>query len=177
MRLIRNHLIPKTWIEWLVVVVIAAILVALLLPEPKWAASGSIEVPVRVYVFDAETIEPVEGAHVALIRGPIPGDRLGFVEYQDHFDSGWRAMKEGWFGETTQADGFATVECEIPTGSSHKNPESCAHASLFWILVSSDDHVRVAVPLRYQSIPTKSLREEGVLPVFVGVVRREVEEE
>ena len=177
MRLIREYLIPKTWIEWLVVVAIAAILVALVIPETKWAADGSIDVPVRVHVFDADAMQPIEGARVALIRGPLAGDSVALDEYRDRFESGWKAMKDGWFGETTQADGFATIDCKMPTGSSHKNPESRAHASLFWVLVSSDDHQRVAVPLRYQSIPTKSLQEEGVLPVFVGVVRREVEEE
>ena len=62
MRASLQQIIPKTWLEWLVVVAIAVVLAALLLAQPKWAADGSIDVLVQVHVFDAETMRPIQGA-------------------------------------------------------------------------------------------------------------------
>ena len=183
MRLIREYLIPKTWIEWLVVVAIVAVLVALVVPETKWAADGSIDIPVRVHVFDAETMRPIQGARVAVVRGPVALEGASLGEHQDDFSRAWATILDGQHGDTTSADGIATIDYSFHTSASYKtsesirNPTMRAHVRSHWIFVASEFHDRVAVPLRYQSIPTKSLREEGVLPAFVGLVRRESEEE
>ena len=104
-------------------------------------------------------------------------------EHQEQFSGAWAVVEEDQFGGVTQADGIATIEYRFDTSASHKtspsirNPNMRAHTRFHWVFVASEIHDKVAVPLRYEAIPTKSLRETGVLPVYVGLVRRESEEE
>jgi hypothetical protein len=168
-----QRLLPKSWLEWLLVASILTFLVALLVPSVKWASSGTIEAVVRVVVFDAETAEPVPNAEVAIVRLlPTTGHR-DLSEYHTPLSSAWGQFTEGQIRHKTDAAGIANIPTEFGTGASHVHPESQAHTSFYWILVSTTDHGKCAIPLRYVSIPTKTLRQNGVVPAHVGLARQE----
>ena len=164
--------LPKTLLEWLVIAVIIAILVALVLPDSEWASSGTIVVPVHVVVFDGGTALPIKDAVVGIVRAPPATGDFAHDEYREAFSSAWSAMAKGEFGSRTGADGSVTIEFEFPTGASHVNPEPRAHTRWFWLLVSSKKYRAVVVPLRYESISTKSLREQRILQAYVGLLDR-----
>lgn len=172
MRLRLSMALPKTFLEWLVIAVIIAILVALVLPDSEWAASGSIVVPVHVVVFDGKTTLPIANAVVGIVRAPPASGDFALDEYREPFSSAWSAMAKGEFGSRTGADGSVTIEFEFPTGASHVNPEPRAHTRWFWLLVSSKEYGAAVVPLRYESIATKSLREQKILRAYVGLLHR-----
>lgn len=161
--------LPKTLLEWLVIAAIIAILVALLLPAREWASSGTIVVPVHVVVFDGETMLPITDAVVGIFRaGPATEDFSRDV-YRETFSSAWSTMAKGEFGSRTGADGSVTIEFEFPTGASHVNPEARAHTRWYWLLVSSKEYGAAVMPLRYESITTKSLRQQKILQAYVGL--------
>ncbi len=58
--------------ELLLLIAIIAVVVALILPVTKWAASGNIRFPVRVLVFDAVRGRPIANAHVSSEKSHPP---------------------------------------------------------------------------------------------------------
>lgn len=165
--LLKAH--PKTLIEWLVIAAIVAILVAVVVPQPKWASSGSVTIPVDVVVFDARSATPIEGAFVAIVWAPPATGEFELHEYFDRLSSGFSAINK--IVAKTNGAGIATIDREFRTGASHKRPISHAHTSWYWVLVSADDYGSVAVPLRYESITSKELKALGRLPAYVGLAR------
>ena len=177
MRLRPSMALPKTLLEWLIIAVIIAILVALVLPDSEWASSGTIVVPVHVVVFDGGTALPIADAVVGIVRAPPASGDFALDEYREPFSSAWSAMAKGEFGSRTGADGSVTIEFEFPTGASHVNPEPRARTRWYWLLVSSDGYGAAVVPLRYESISTKSLREQRILQAYVGLWDRKPQTE
>jgi hypothetical protein len=177
MRLRLSMAWPKTILEWLVIAVIIAILVALVVPDVEWASSGTIVVPVHVVVFDGKTMLPLADAVVGIVWAPPASGDSTLDKYREPFSSAWIAMARGEFGSRTGADGSVTIEFEFPTGASHVNPESRAHTRWYWLLVSSKENGAAVVPLRYESISTKSLREQRMLQAYVGLLDRRPETE
>jgi len=111
---------PKI-LEWLILAAVVAILIALVLPQTKWAASGEINVPVLITVFDAQTITPIPEAVVGIVRAPVSAELLD-LEYCENVSSGIARLQE--FGSTTNEAGQVTIEQRINTGASHKRPVS-----------------------------------------------------
>ena len=158
-----------TLVEWLAIVAIIVVLVALLIPPVQWASSGDIEFPVRVRVFDAATAEPIAGARVAVIRGPHVASEL--ESYRDFFPGDWfdhlTPEKQGLTG----ADGSAVVVYTFKTGASNRNPTPRAHLGNAWAVVKSKGYGGTAVPVRHNSIPTSELRRQNELLVLIGLLR------
>jgi hypothetical protein len=171
MRLQLSTALPKTVLEWLIIAVIIAIIVLLLLPASEWASSGTINVPVHVVVFDGETASPISDAVVAIIWAPPATGDFALERYHEYFSAAWKSMAAGKMGVSTGPDGSITIDFEFRTGASHVNPEPRAHTRWYWLLVSAEDYGAVAVPLRYDSMTTKSLRQQKSLPAYVGLVR------
>lgn len=159
------------WREWTVLVLIALALAALLVPSPQWAASGTMRVPVRVVVFDAETGAPIAGALVAIVRAPPVTREFAPTESTELFSAWWLAFDRGQILMRTLADGAVTIPTEFTTGFSDKNPEPRAHTRWQWVLVQADGYGRVAAPLRHESMTTESVRREGTLTTAVGMGR------
>ncbi len=173
MRTFLQKVWPKTLIEWLILIAIVAILVALLLPPVKWASSGSVTIPVDIVVFDAMTAAPIEGADVAIVWAPPATGEFQLHEYTERISPGLQAM-DG-IAATTNDSGMATIDHEFRTGANYERPQTHAHTRWYWLLVSADGYGTVAVPLRYESMTSAELRRQGRLPAYVGLVRFESE--
>lgn len=159
---------PKTLLEWLILVAVVAILVAIILPGAKWASSGELNVPVVVTVFDATTIMPISKAVVGIVRAPVVEELLS-NEYCENVTLGAARLRE--FGTITNESGKATIVQTFDTGANHNRPVSHAHTASHWVLATAEGYGTVAIPLRYQSIETKKLMSQGHLPAFVGLVK------
>jgi hypothetical protein len=178
MSAVWSRIVPKTLIEWLVVAAIAAVLIALLVPPVQWA-DGSIKVPVKVVVFNPETGQPVQDARVAIVRGLPASEEFSLADHRERL-SGLRELLvagdlgtlNGSVGAGTGRDGTVTLDVEFRTGASHRNPVPRAHTRWYWVLVSADRCGTVAVPLRYESLTTKQLREQQTLSAYVGLLPR-----
>jgi len=157
-------------VKSLVLVTIIAILVALLLPGAKWAADGSIEIPVRVRVFDAAEARPIQGAEVAIFRAPAPLPTFAIDEYRDRFSREYLEQVAAHDRHVTSNDGSVVIVHEFRTGASHKNPEFRAHLSWAWVMVVAQGYGTVVVPVRYESAPTNDIQKQGELFVAVGLM-------
>ena len=166
----RLRLRRPSLVESLVLVSIIAILVALLLPGAEWAADGPIEVPVRVRVFDAAEARRIPSAEVAIFRAPPPLPDFAIDEYRGRFSREYLEQVSANDPHVTGDDGSVVIVHEFRTGASHKNPEFRAHLSWEWVMVSAKGYGTVVVPVRYESAPTKVIREQGELFVAVGLM-------
>src|SRR5690606_10627077 len=145
-----SKIYPKTIIEWLIAVVVIAILVALLLPPVRWASSGSVALPIEVVVFDMQTGLPIDGAQVTLVRAPPPTDKLDIQELSASFSTALARINER--GVRSNPSGIAQIDQEFATGANHDQPVSHAHTESYWVLVSATKYGHVAMPLRYESL-------------------------
>ena len=160
---------PTSRVEWLIVIAILVILLALVVPSAKWASSGTIEIPVHVVVFDASDATPIANALVAIVRAPPGSGEYSLDEYRDRLSPDLLVMRDGIDHHETGTDGAATIECRFPTGASHLHPEARAHIHWYWVMVSAEGFGAVVTPLRYNSRTTMSLREQSEIPFVVGL--------
>lgn len=164
-----SKVLPRNVIEWLIFATVVAILVALILPGVEWAASGEIDVPVRVVVFDALKTLPIEDARIDIVRA-LPADAdFDVSELHNSIAARLAELESGDAIAKTDSKGSATIVSNFTTGASHTRPKAHAHMNWYWVLVSAKGYGSVAVPLRYESIPTEQLREQEFLPVSVGL--------
>jgi hypothetical protein len=173
MRGVISKVLELSLIEWLILVMILAIVIALTLPGPQWASSGTIEMPVRIVVFDAKTTLPISDADVAIFRAPPATGNFDLAEYRDPIANTLAAMERDDLGKKTDSNGSATIVFEFRTGASHVHTESRAHTSWYWVIVSADGYGSAVLPLRYETLPTKVLREQEFLPAYVGLIRQQ----
>ncbi|MCA8991267.1 MAG: hypothetical protein KDA88_04775 [Planctomycetaceae bacterium] len=156
-------------IHWLLITAIVVVLVALLIPQAKWASDGEITVLVVVTVFDAATANPIQGARVAVLRGTDAELSDENRDWLDRISYDVETLDEN--GVTTDIRGKAEVETVFRTSASNVHPGGRAHTDFYWVLVSADGYGGVVVPVRYQSIESHVLREKGNLPVSIGLIR------
>lgn len=162
---------PSTIIEWLIIIAIIAVTIAILVPEAQWASDGDITIPVRVVVFDAETVTPINGAQVSLFRcPPWTEDEFlkGFRERwsSEQFDADWNLHRG-----VTDVTGQAVITYKFNTSASNKNPVTRAHTRWVWTAVRANGYGGAAVQLRQESLPTSILREQKGLTVPVGLIK------
>jgi len=164
----RRRLSKLTLLEWLVMLAIIAVVVALIVPAGKWAASGDIRFPVRVFVFDAAHGTPIANARVGIFwAGPWhPSKRLD--EQPDQYDPRRRVREE--FSGVTVTDGTVVINYEFRTGANYVRPTMYAHVNFAWVHVQADGYGGVVVPVRHDSLPTSTLREQKELIVPVGLM-------
>jgi hypothetical protein len=161
---------PPTLIELLSVIAVIAVAVAYFTPRTKWASSGEIQVPVRVFVFDARQARPISNARVGLRHQVVnerelrPDDRDLAVPFDE--------LPNADLG-TTDAEGVAIIAHGFRTGANYERPAPYAHLWMEWVIVDAPGYGRVATPVRYRSMPTKSLREQGELAMTIGLIPAE----
>lgn len=167
-RHIRRHLRRPTIAEAIASTAIIVVLIALLIPgDPQWTGSGTIRLPVRLFVFDAANRIPVADAHVTIFRAPPLVDLKSFDESRDRYDpTGFDPAA----GSTTAADGTVTIDFEFRTGISHKRPTSHAHLESAWVYVRAERYAGVVIPVRHDSEPTARFHEQKEILVPVGLV-------
>lgn len=160
-RHLTNSFKRPTLTEFLVVITITLILIALILPSVKWASSGSIQLPVRIVVFDAARARPIVGAKVAILWAPpLVGERT-IEEYRDRFPDD--------LFEDLGAEGTVVVDHEFRTGGSHRRPAH-AHLRWYWVMVVAEGYNGVVIPVRHESQPTAFLRDQKELLVTIGLM-------
>lgn len=167
---IRRSLRKQTLLEWVVIVAILAVLVALLTPETKWASSGDLRLPVKVFVFDANQYKPIPDAKVTVFRAFPVGDQASLVRWQDQFKIGPISELPHQFWTTTDAQGIAVIDYEFRTGASHKRPVTHAHVNFTWVRVEADGFGGAAIPVRHDSQPSSALKQKGEVLVQVGLI-------
>jgi hypothetical protein len=149
------------------VIAVVAVVATLVIPGVKWAASGSMRVAVRVLVFDATRGRPIANARVAIFWAPPLYDLKSLDESPDSYDSTHR-VRDGGSG-ITDLDGAVVINYEFSTGANHEWPTMHAHLRSAWVHVKADGFGGVVVPVRHESLPTKTLRERKELVVPVGL--------
>lgn len=170
----RNRsLLGLTRVEWLVVLVIVALLIALLYPSVQWVSDGSIQIPVRVFVFDVAHSRPIPDAHVAIVHGPLPRAGIDINEIHERVPDDLFEKLPSDLTALTGKDGTAVVHREFPTSASRKHPESKTHLHLAWVVVQALNYGTVAVPLAQDSMPTALLKEQQELFVPIGLKQAE----
>jgi hypothetical protein len=122
MQAIKRRLAEITGLEWIVIVAIVAVLIALLYPQTQWVSDGSIRLPVRVIVFASEHGTPISGAKVMVSRGPWAKDPKALDELRDRFASEPIGDLPQKYFATTDEKGVAVIEHEFLTGASHRRP-------------------------------------------------------
>ncbi|MEJ7594233.1 MAG: hypothetical protein WKF77_22070 [Planctomycetaceae bacterium] len=165
------HLRKPTLIELLLLIAIIAVVVALILPVTKWAASGSIRFPVRVLVFDAVRGRPIANAHVGIFRAAPLDDLKSLEESPDEYDPTNRVRDDD--SGTTSADGAVVINYEFRTGANYERPTMYAHLTRAWVSVKAEGYGSIVVPVRYESQPTATLRTQKEILVSVGLIPME----
>jgi hypothetical protein len=166
---VLSRLRRVTFLEWLIVAATVGIVTALLLPATKWASSGSVNVPVRVVVFDAARSRPIGHARVLLFRAPPYGvvaepenDGKDTNPFHPYGPAGDRfGLVEG----VTGTDGVAVIQYTIGTGTNHNRPVTRAHVDWMWVEVQAEGYGGVIVPVRHVSVPAADIRKSGELVV------------
>jgi len=156
-----------TLIEWLIVGVIVVILAALLLPPPKWGASGLIDVPIRVVVFNATQGQPIKDARVAVLKSSLDLQNGVFPEVSP---ADFESLKES-AEHLTNAQGMATIHQRFMTEANYKSPEPFVILFNQWVVVSAEGFAPVITTLRYDTERTEKLRKRGGLVIAIGLVR------
>jgi len=142
---------------------VMAFVAAMILPamQPaEWAASGHLQIPVRVLVFDAATQRPISDAELKMFHASTTSDnsKIPDVPHSDRVSYA-----------TTGPDGTALINYEFRTSASDKSPEMKAQLTSEWMSVSSEGYSSVLVPIGDDWRPTKRLRESGELKIHVGL--------
>lgn len=171
MKSFTSSIRKPTLIEILLIVAIVAVLLGLLLPETQWVADGTIEVPVRVLVFDAGSALPIEHAEVAIFRcGPWLDDEF-LKEFREDWTPGMLDDVENPVRAISDAKGEAIITYRFNTSCSNKNPTPRAATSLRWVAVRAPGHGGATVQLRATSTPTAELRANQGLKLAVGLLK------
>jgi hypothetical protein len=153
----------------LALVAFLAVLVALILPATKWASSGDIRFPVRVFVFDATRGVPIANARVAIFWAPLLSGVETLQENREFFRSVDLDQIRDDVGGVTKSDGTVVIDYKFRTGANHERPITYAHLRGTWVRVQVEGYGGVVVPVRYDSLPTATLREQKELVVPVGL--------
>ena len=172
-----------TLVEILFVIAIIAILMVLLLSEPQWVADGTRDLPVRVFVFDVDTGEPIRGANVIVTRAlgvysssDIPAAAqqfrgLGeFTKNNPHPEQEEPQLDGLEHGETNEL-GLVTLQHTFYSGSSNKHPDTRVFPANCWIAVSSDHFPGLVVSLGQDPVSLGDLKRRGGFLVPIGIRR------
>ena len=165
---IRRPIRQLTRLEWVVIAVIVSGLMAILLPQIQSAASGDIDLPVRILVFDASTGRAIAGAKVAIVNGPRWSADASLYEPQE-LPSPGKAEFIASKPPLTRADGTVTITHRFSTNSSDRNPVALANLARGWVIVLADGYGGITVPVCCVAMPTPRLRELQELQLPIGL--------
>ena len=165
-----------TVLDWVIVVAIIGVLIALLVPDAQWVSDGEIDVPVRVLVFDAKQAVPIPNARAVIARATFWVDDDFLKDFHERFpdiETLERDLNDGLKGlgqGQTSEDGSVTIPFRFRTNASNKNPETKAHVGWAWIAVRAEGYAGVVIPVGNESVPTKKLRQQKELRVPIGLM-------
>jgi hypothetical protein len=167
---LRRHLRRPTLVESLTLIAIVVVLIALVLPPVKWASTGDIQFPVRVFVFDAASGTPISDARVGIFRAPPLLGTQALAEDRDryHPEKYVRIPESG--PSTTDATGTVVVIHEFRTWGNYERPIMHAHLPWAWVHVQAAGYGGVVIPVRHESLPTAKLREQQEIFVPIGLM-------
>lgn len=168
---IKRYLTQLKTIECVVIVAIIAVLVALLVPQTQWVSDGSIRLPVRMFVFDADRGTPIANARLIVFRGPVVSNPQALAEVQPFIVSGPVSERPLQDIATTDETGSAVIEHEFYTGASHKRPTRHAHLDYAWVRVEADGFGGAVIPVRHESQSTAVLQKQGEIVVQIGLIQ------
>lgn len=156
----RNR--PKTLLEWLVIIAILIVLIALWFAPVTWVSDGTITLPVHVRVFDPTSGAPISNAKVGVLRyrtisgtddiEPLETDLAHIIR------------------NPTNAAGSVSIDQMFYTNASDRNPIPRAHLSGVWVIVEADGYHRALLTVGNVSVPTAELRKRGEILVPVGLL-------
>jgi hypothetical protein len=165
-----------TLLDCLVLVAIAGVLTALLVPDAQWVSDGDIDIPVRVLVFDAKRAVPIPNARVVVARATSWTDDGFLKDFRERFpdielldrdlNDGLKGLGQG----QTSEDGTVTIPFRFRTNASNESPVTRAHVGWAWIAVQAEGYAGVVIPVGNESVPTKKLREQKELRVPIGLM-------
>jgi hypothetical protein len=165
-----TRLTTLTRIEVAVVIAIVLFLATLLFWPARWVSDGEVDVPVRVFVFDAQDARPIAGARVGVIHfWPVHSSET-LAEYRQEFPVRIDDIPAASRG-VTDSEGTVTIMHRFRKSASDRTPKGLAHLWLEWVFVETPGYTGVAMPVRYESVPLPSLRDEGTVPMTIGLVR------
>ena len=160
-------------IEILWILLIAVILAFLLIPEVEYVADGERELPVRVFVFDVDSGEPIRGADVAVYsaRGLYriedcaerAKDFTGLMDYV-------KTMPADKKGQTDE-HGLITLQEVFRSGSSNKHPNTRVFPARCWVIVTAANFSGVVVSLGREDVEYGEVKRGGGFLVPIGIMR------
>lgn len=166
LRILRK-LKAMTLIEWLIVIATVAILVALLLPPVKWASSGTFELVVRLYVFDAVTGKPIVGARAGIREGPAMIDSPG---QDEEFHLRLMEKDSEFLAAETDIRGIVSLQHEFRSGASYQHPKASAWLPGAWIFLTAQGYGGVLIPVSDDSREVERIRARNGIFIPMGLV-------
>ncbi len=162
-----------TLIEILWIIFIVVVLIALLIPGVEYVADGTRELPVRVFVFDVETGEPIRGVDVGIVRSPglyavedSAEIAQNFTKLRDYFQKLPADQKA-----PTDEHGLVTFQHVFSSGSSHKHPNTRVFPAKCWVVVQGEGFHGVVVSLGREDIEYGEVKRGGGFLVPIGIMR------
>lgn len=162
------HLRKPKPTELLLVIAIIVAVVATTLPATKWAASGHIALPVRVLVFDALRGRPIANARVGIFQASPPDDLKALDERPGEYAPKRQVLVDD--SGTTSVGGAVVINHEFTTGANYERPTMQVHFRGVWVNVEAEGYGSIVVPVRYESQPVATLREQKEVLVSVGLM-------
>ena len=162
-----------TLIEILVIVVIAVVLYVLLSSEVEYVADGTRELPVRIFVFDVESGEPVRDAEVGIIKA------LGLYEVENTAEiaklftglpEDLKTMPADKKGQTDE-HGLATFQVVFSSGSSNTHPNTRVFPGKCWVFVTCQDFRGGVISLGREPVEYGKVKRSGGFLVPIGIMR------
>ncbi len=162
-----------TLIEILFLVIIAVVLYLLLSSEVEYYASGTRELPVRVFVFDVETGQSMRGVDVGIVRSPglyavedSAEVARNFTELLDYFQNMPADQKA-----QTDEHGLVTFQHEFSSGSSHKHPNTRVFPAKCWVVVQGEGFRGIVISLGREAVEVGDVKRGGGFLVPIGIMR------
>ncbi len=165
----RLKLKKPTVMEWLICIVMIAIVIALVVPAQQWAGNGTLRIPVHVLVFDFSTGEAIEGARVSIVRASPPTSADVIRQYPQRFSAASENASQTESTNITGEDGTVVIDHEFRTGASHRSPDFRAHLQGEWVVVAAPGYPSVTVQVRPEPQLTRELRKQGKIDMTIGL--------
>ena len=126
-------------------------------------------VPVKILVFDLDSMTPIAGARIRLFRGMPWFDDNFLDEFKRNFTDHVELNRLNMDSSVTDAAGKAIIDYKFRTGASHTEPNSRAHTSWVWAVVEADGHGATTIQVRSDSTSVSQLRLDQELRIAVGL--------
>jgi hypothetical protein len=163
------------WEILLSIVAVIAVLIALLLPPVQWASDGTRVLPVRVFVFDPDSGQPIPGAKVFLSRGLGMFESTQGPEIAGQFGSSkdWSDLVKPDQQGITNNEGLASVNFEFRVTASNLHPQPKLSPAKCWIRIEAPGYGTAMVTPGSIVVEVQKATEAGGFLVPVGLSKIE----